>query len=71
MKSTNNVQTTEAVNKNAVASQFPEGVNAPTWQSHIIEELSDEAALAVSGGAKKKSWSSDSPYIYEIIGTYG
>jgi hypothetical protein len=41
MKSTNNSQTTEAVKKNAIA---------PTWQSHIVEDLSSEAQAAVSGG---------------------
>lgn len=41
MKSTNNTQTTEAVKKSAIA---------PTWQSHIIEELSDETAAKVCGG---------------------
>lgn len=41
MKSTNNTQTTEAVN---------EKENAPTWQSQIVEDLSDDAMAAVSGG---------------------
>ena len=41
MKSTNNAQTTEAVNKSAIA---------PTWQSHLVEDLSDEAAAQVCGG---------------------
>jgi hypothetical protein len=41
MKSTNNVQTTEAMNKSAIA---------PQWEACIIEELSDEAASSVSGG---------------------
>jgi hypothetical protein len=42
MKSTNNTQTTEDMNQKAIA---------PDKQSFIIEELSDEAASAVSGGA--------------------
>jgi hypothetical protein len=41
MKSTNNTQTTEDLNKNAIA---------PDKQSFIMEELSDEAQSAVSGG---------------------
>jgi hypothetical protein len=41
MKSTNNAQTTEAMNEKAIA---------PTWQSFIVEELSDGAQAAVSGG---------------------
>jgi hypothetical protein len=52
MKSTNHAQTTEAVNKKAVAEQFPEGVIAPTWQSHIVDDLNDEAAVAIVGGYK-------------------
>jgi hypothetical protein len=41
MKSTNNTQTNEDMNKKAIA---------PTWQSCIVEELSDEAQAAVNGG---------------------
>ena len=41
MKSTNNTQTTEDMNEKAIAL---------TEQSFIVEELSDEAASAVSGG---------------------
>jgi hypothetical protein len=43
MKSTNNTQTTEDMNQKAIALTEPDC---------IIEELSDEAALAVSGGAR-------------------
>ncbi len=43
MKSTNNNQTTEDMNNSE---------NAPTWQDHITEELSDDAQAAVSGGYK-------------------
>ncbi len=41
MKATNNAQATELTNKKE---------NAPTWQEYIIEDLSDEAQAAVSGG---------------------
>jgi hypothetical protein len=50
MKSTNNVQTTEAVHEKAIA---------PTWQSHIVEELSDETQAAVSGGWRWRTISAD------------
>ena len=46
MKSTNNPQTTEDMNEKAIA---------PEKQSFIVEELSDEAASAVSGG--RMPWS--------------
>ena len=42
MKSTNNPQTTEDMNKGAITLTEPDC---------IIEELSDEAASAVSGGS--------------------
>jgi hypothetical protein len=42
MKSINNTQTTEDMNQKGIA---------PDKQSFIVEELSDEAASAVSGGA--------------------
>jgi hypothetical protein len=44
MKSTNNIQTTEAMKKSALA---------PTWQAYIVEELSDDAQAAMVGGAGK------------------
>jgi hypothetical protein len=43
MKSTNNAQTTEAVNEKAIA---------PMWQDCIVEELTDEAQAAVYGGKR-------------------
>ena len=46
MKSTNNPQTTEDMNQKAIAL---------TEQSFIVEELSDEAQSAVSGG--RMPWS--------------
>ncbi len=46
MKTTNNTQATEPTNNHE---------NAPTWQAHIVEELSDEAQAAVSGGEKVRN----------------
>jgi hypothetical protein len=56
MKSTNNAQTTEAVNEKAIA---------PTWQSCIVEDLSDETQAAMSGGAKKTRSLPTAPSDYE------
>jgi hypothetical protein len=52
MKSTNNSQTTEDMNKKAIA---------PTWQSCIVEELSDEAASALRGGGRRYTASEIDP----------
>jgi hypothetical protein len=41
MKATNNTQTTESTNNSE---------NTPTWQDYIVEDLSDDAQAAVSGG---------------------
>jgi hypothetical protein len=46
MKSTNNAQTNEATNNSE---------NAPTWQFHIVEDLSDEAQATVTGGYLDRS----------------
>jgi hypothetical protein len=56
MKSTSNVQTTQAMNKSAIA---------PQWEAFIVEELSDEAQAAVSGGAKKTRSLPTAPSDYE------
>ena len=45
MKATNNAQATEDMNKGAIALEK---------QSFIVEELSDEAASAVSGGRQRR-----------------
>ena len=45
MKSTNKAQTTEALNEKTLA---------PTWQSCIVEDLSDDAQAAVSGGRQRR-----------------
>jgi hypothetical protein len=49
MKSTNNTQTNEDLNKKAIGYASAERI-ALTEQSFIVEELSDEAQASVSGG---------------------
>jgi hypothetical protein len=58
MKSTNNPQITEDMNKKAIAL---------TEQDYIIEELSDEAASAVSGGAPLRYVTLDSPEYKQLM----
>lgn len=62
MKSTNNAQTTETVNKGAIAI---------TWQDHIVEDLSDEAQAAVSGSAKGGYPGKSTLYPYGYTGSLG
>jgi hypothetical protein len=64
MKSTNNTQTTEDMNQKAIAL---------TEQDYIIEELSDEAASAVSGGGRGTPRYASSPEetLWSLSGVIG
>lgn len=62
MKSTINTQTTEAIKKNAIAS---------TWQSFIVEDLSDDVAAQVCGGAKGGYPGKSTLYPYGYTGSLG
>jgi hypothetical protein len=62
MKSTNNPQATEDMNKKAIA---------PTEPDCIIEELSDEAAAAVSGGGYPLTYLTDPKEISKILQSIG
>ncbi|MBD2308370.1 hypothetical protein H6G17_23115 [Chroococcidiopsis sp. FACHB-1243] len=66
MKSTNNAQTTEAMDQKAIASN---------WQDCIVEELSDETASAFRGGWKIITAASTKPIsleeYYKLAGFWG
>jgi hypothetical protein len=55
MKSTNNAQPTQAVNEKAICVSQQRFAIAPTWQFHIVEDLSDEAQATVTGGYLDRS----------------
>jgi hypothetical protein len=68
MKSTNNTQTTEDMNHKAIGYASAERI-AFTERSFIVEELSDEAQSAISGGRDRQYISDPNhPYYWMAFG---